>query len=129
MTRSRRFAFVGSIVAAILFGRIAVSLEPMKHWDAFGTSAQGITGDIELSSSRIVFQNGSILALLYVGAVPDIVLDAGPQGTSAQIYRVVIPKNPLLLHGNRLCNGPATYVVWEEVPIEPFDGLRLDIIT
>ena len=101
----------------------------MKHWDALGTSAQGITGDIELSPSRIVFQNGSVLALMYVGSAPDIVLDAGSQGTPAQIYRVVIPQNPVLLHGNRLCNGPATYVVWEEVPIEPFGGLRLDIIT
>jgi hypothetical protein len=101
----------------------------MKHWDALGTSAQGITGDIELSPSRIVFENGSVLALIYVGSAPDIMLDAGPRGTTAQIYRVMIPQNPLLLHGNRLCNEPATYVAWIELPFNPFDGLRLDIIT
>ena len=127
MTRTRRFAFVGSIIATILFGRVAVSSEPMQHWDAFSTSAEGITGDIELSSSRIVFENGTVLKLMDVGSAPGIVA-VGLYVANAKIYRVMNPQNPLLLHGNRLCSEPVTYVAWVKLPIEPFDGLRLDPI-
>src|SRR5580765_4163675 len=130
MTLTRRFAFVGSIVVTIIFGSVALSSEAMQHWDAFSVSAEGITGDVDLSSSRIVFQNGTFLELSYVGSIPGIIENT-PENLPTQIYRIEKPQNPILLHGNPLCDQSAYYVAWVELPMALIDGnnvLLLDFI-
>jgi hypothetical protein len=121
----RSFAlFSGTLATTFLFGNVAIASGAMQHWDAFSRSAEGITGDIDLSSSRIVFQNGTALELSYVGSIPGIIENT-PGNLPTQIYRILKPQNPILLHGNPLCDQSAYYVAWVELPMVPFDGLNL----
>ena len=41
-----------------------------EHWEVLSLTAEGITGDIDISESRIKFQNGFTFELEYVGDVP-----------------------------------------------------------
>jgi len=106
------------------FGSVAIGSEAIQHWNAFSRSAEGITGDIDLSSSRIVFQNGTVFQLSYVGSVPGIIENT-PENLPTQIYRIVKPQNPILLHGNALCDQSAYYVVWVELPMALIDGVNV----
>ncbi len=113
----RPFAFVGIIAASYLFESNAIPLEGTQHWDAFSRSAEGITGDIDVSSSRIVFQNGMAIELSYVGSVLGVI--QVEKDIPAKIYRIVRPKNSILLHGNRLCDQSPYYAAWAETSMEP----------
>lgn len=119
MTILRRpFALLAGTVAAIyFFGSIAIASQAMQHWEAFSISAEGITGDIDLSPSRIVFQNGTALELSYIGRARGIFYNS-PEDI-AQIYRIVKPENPILLHGNPLCSEIPYYVAWAESSMKP----------
>jgi len=118
------FALLAGTVAAIcFFGSVAIASAAMQHWNAFSRSAEGITGDIDLSSSRIVFQNGTVFELSYVGSVPGIIENT-PENLPTQIYRIVKPQNPILLHGNALCDQSA-YVAWVELPMGLIDGVNV----
>ncbi len=92
--------------------------------ERFQQKCGGITGDIDLSSSRIVFQNGTVFELSYVGSVPGIIENT-PENLPTQIYRIVKPQNPILLHGNALCDQSAYYVAWVELPMGLIDGVNV----
>ena len=116
----------------LLFGSVAGALERTQHWDVVSLTAEGITGDIDLSPSRIVFENGAALELSYVGSAPDVIqymADDPP----AKIYRIVKPEDLLLLHGNSLCGGTIPiYVAVMERPDElvtEWHQLFLDFIS
>lgn len=118
MISQRPFALLaGAVVVTFLFGSVAIALEAMQHWDAYSTSAEGITGDIDLSSSRIVFQNGTVLELSYIGSAAGII--QVQKDLPARIYRIVNPQDPILLHGNPLCDQRPYYLAWIESSMKP----------
>ncbi|MFL5266200.1 MAG: hypothetical protein ACJ8AH_06300 [Stellaceae bacterium] len=90
----------------------ASAAPPGDHWEAVSTTAIAITGDVTFSPGRITFGNGKSLPLAPAGAMPEF---GAPMGTvSATLYRVTSPADPVLLHGNRLCGQPVTFiVVWK----------------
>ena len=125
MISHRPFAlFAGAVVVTFLFGSVAIALEAMQHWVAYSRSAEGITGDIDLSSSRIVFQNGTVLELSYADSAPGII-QVVPKNLQAKIYRILNPQDPILLHGNLLCDQSPYYLAWVELPMEPFEGRNM----
>jgi len=79
--------------------------EPIeKNWGWPGSLAQGISGDIELSPSRIGFQNEVSVALMIVLAViSDIILAAGRKYDGPNLSRDEFPKPPFL-HPAKVCN-------------------------
>src|SRR5258708_7928170 len=119
MISARSFAsFAGSAAVMFLFESVAIASEATQHWEAYSRSAEGITGDIDLSSSKITFQNGTVLELSYVGTATGLIQNIS-KGQPAKIYRIVKPQNPILLHGNRLCDQSPYYVAWVEESMKP----------
>src|SRR5258708_3146267 len=117
----RPFAlFSRTVTASFLIGSVVMASEAMQHWDAFSRSAEGITGDINLSPSRIVFQNGTALELSYIGRARGIFYNS-PEDV-AQIYRIAKPENPILLNGNPLCNETPSSLASPEPPSKPSMG-------
>ena len=101
-------------VLALLFLAIvapALAAAP-EQWEAVSKTAMAITGNVRFSPDRITFGNGKSLPLAPAG---DISGFGTPTGTaSATLYRVIAPSNPVLLHGNRLCGQPVTFIaVWK----------------
>jgi hypothetical protein len=64
-----------------------------------------ITGDVTLPPDRITFANHKSFPLAPAGTVPEFA--APTERVSATLYRVTAPDDPVLLHGNRLCEGRA----------------------
>ncbi len=132
MISDRLFAlFAGMVTTTSLFGDFATASEAMQHWQVFSLSAEGITGDVDLSPTSIVFENGNAFELSYVGRALGVVYGQ-PKDMPAKIYRIVNPQNPILLHGNRLCSEIPYYVAWVEYSMKPlmeeWNMLLLDII-
>jgi hypothetical protein len=67
--------------------------------------AMAITGDVTLPPDRITFANHKSFPLAPAGTVPEFA--APMERVSATLYRVTAPDDPVLLHGNRLCEGRA----------------------
>jgi len=59
-------------------------------WRATGDAATAVTGDIRIEHDRIVFANGSGLALV-------------PIEERVGVFKVDPPANPALMDGSRLC--------------------------
>jgi hypothetical protein len=82
-----------------------------EHWEAVSTTAISITGDVTFSPGRIAFGNGKSLPLAAAGAAPHF--DWSGKKT-ATLYRVTAPADPVLVHGNRLCGAPVTFIaIWK----------------
>jgi hypothetical protein len=61
-------------------------------------------------------QNGKFLPPEAAGIVSQFGETMGT--VSATLYRATTPYDPVLLHGNRLCGGPVTFVaVWKPAPV------------
>jgi hypothetical protein len=102
--------------AALLAQSCAWAAPAGEKWEAVSTTAMGVTGDITFSPDRITFGNGKSLPLAPSGTLP--AFGAPTENVSATLYRVTAPADPVLLHGNRLCGGPAAQgvtfiVVWK----------------
>ena len=105
-----RTMLVTGLVAALLLRTAAAAAA--EQWEATSTVAMAITGNVTFSPDRITFQNGASWPLTLVGhaAAFETALN---QRVPADLYKVTAPANPLLLHGNRLCGTPMTYIaVW-----------------
>ena len=98
-----------ALLAIAAFPALAAAPEP---WEAVSTTALAITGNVRVSPDRITFQNGKSLPLAAAGIVPQFREAMGT--TSAALYRVIAPADPVLLRGNRLCGKPVTFIaVWK----------------
>lgn len=103
------YARAGCIALALVFALGAPAAA--AHWTAVSTTAIAITGDITFAPSRIVFANGTMLRLAFDRRLHMATWTGlATEGAPVEIYRVVRPANPVLLHGNRLCGALATYL-------------------
>lgn len=107
---SRTMLAKGGLMAALLLQTAAA-----EQWEATSTIAMAITGNVTLSPDRITFQNGASLPLTLVGHAAAFETPTN-QRVPADLYKVTAPANPLLLHGNRLCGTPVTYIAVWPVP-------------
>lgn|ERR1017187_6000479 len=88
----------------------------VEKWQATGTTAISVTGDVTFAPNKIQFQNGQSLPLAIVGRVPDF--NAMGEKVAATVYRVTTPADPRLKNGNHLCGSgsptqPVTYIaIW-----------------
>lgn len=83
-------------------GVVFAATGSQQKWRATSTTSISVTGNIEVSSEEIRFQNGQSLRLKPV---------AHNAANTRQVYKVVSPDNPSLLQGNTLCGPrPPTYL-------------------
>lgn len=78
-----------------------------QTWQAMSRTATGITGDITVTPSKLIFQNGASINIQRVDQNAE-------QGIT--LYQVTSKNNPVLLHGNLLCGqAPVDYLTLEKV--------------
>lgn len=93
-----------------------------ERWSATSTTAMAITGNVTLDKDKIAFAGGKFLP---IERTSNVSLDDGMgHRVPASFYRVTTPGDPVLVQGNRLCDGkPVTYIaVWHVKPIIPTDA-------
>jgi hypothetical protein len=104
-----------TLLALLAHGR-AVAAPAGEHWEAVSTTAMSITGNVTFSPGRITFGNGKSLPLAPAGTIAKF--GTGVESVTATLFRVTAPTNPVLIHGNRLCGGPVTFIaVWKPTRI------------
>lgn len=86
------------------------------QWAADSSDTIAITGNIELSATKIVFQNHKSLNLAYVRQADDIDLSryGYPRLGPNQLYRIINPDKVQLLHGSILCGSMPTFIILSE---------------
>lgn len=87
-------------VAAVLASVPAGAAPRSEHWVATSTTAMAITGDIDLSPTRLSAA-GKVIPLKVAADVPAFGTPMGPR--PARIMRVLGTGNPRLLRGNTIC--------------------------
>ncbi|WP_462322359.1 hypothetical protein [Halochromatium sp.] len=116
-------------MAVVAFGLAqgAAAADLKGKWEALSNTATSITGDIQVADDAIMFGDGTRLAMSAEGSVTGHWGDQqGP--VEGAIYRLELPADPTLLHGNRFCGLPDNKVSY--VVLAPFDeGLSLLVYT
>lgn len=107
-SRVRSTAVAFSLAAAVLTPASAQA----ERWEPAGSTAEALTGTVKFSPSRITFQNGKSLALSQAGTTR--FTNDMNKTVSANVYKVVVPEDPALVSGNKLCGGKkvAYLLVW-----------------
>lgn len=105
-----RFPFMVALVIAVMDHHRAHGADEIAHWRAFSLSARSITGDIDISNTRVVFEGGAKLSISYIGNSRGVALALGDP--VASVFRIGNLENIELLHGNKLCATPATYLTY-----------------
>jgi hypothetical protein len=73
-----------------------------EAWRAYSETAVTITGNVHVSASGIVFQNGRRLAWQDLGPVANFVVD--PDGpVNVELFKVTASSEPVLERGNTIC--------------------------
>jgi hypothetical protein len=104
--------------SSVVWGRAAE-----ERWIATSTAAMAITGDIQLSPTRLRTERADF-PLKVVADLPSF---EGFLGfIPARVLAVTTPTSPPLLNGNRLCSKPVRWIV---VARTKDDGLELDAFT
>ena len=82
-----------------------------EHWSAMSKTAMSITGDIVIDGDRLTFADGKSLKLEPYEMARTGDWAASGDAVAGDVFRVVPPSSPKLLHGNSLCAEPASFVV------------------
>ena len=127
---------VASILA--LACALSCSAQEKGYWRAASNTANSITGDIELSDTKITINftrfliaQARALAPAEVSAAFDADINAGATGT---LYHLSVPASKRFLHHNTLCGTEdtqwmATYVSASTLQIAFFSGSNAPVFT
>ena len=97
---------------AIVLGVLATAVQAAPaRWLATSKTAMSITGDIVLDDYSVTFKNGKNLDLEPYEMAREGNWSASGDVISGDVFKIDPPSSPKLLHGNLLCDAPATYVV------------------
>ncbi len=100
-----RFAFAAVLLLAVTCH--AVAAPATERWTATSRTATAITGDIDLSPTKLVAA-GKTFPLTVAADVAAFGTSAGPK--PARIMHVTREVNPVLLRGNALCSPAARWI-------------------
>jgi hypothetical protein len=98
---SKNLAFCVLIATYFFSGQVLAA--PFQHWMAISNTAMSITGDVQFSSSSIIFVDHSELKLTFAGNANGLTWFDSMRSQSARLYKIAGRKNPRLLNGNYLC--------------------------
>ncbi|WP_449410400.1 hypothetical protein [Methylobacterium komagatae] len=105
MKSDMRPAFTAVLLISLPAAAVAASAT--EHWSATSRTATAITGDIDLSPTKLVAA-GKTFPVTVADDVANFGTSGGPK--PARILRVTHEVNPVLLHGNTLCSPTARWI-------------------
>jgi len=138
-SRSMRRKFpLGAFAALLLCCSLPAVAQDKGYWRAVSSNANGITGDLTISDSRLsinmtAFPIAQIRPLK--AAESSAVFDADPgEGGSGYLYRLSVPGARRFLHRNTLCGSDdtqwmATYVHGRALRVAFFSGTDMPVFT
>ena len=100
-----RLAFAAVLLLAVTCHAVAAPVT--ERWTATSRTATAITGDIDLSPTKLVAA-GKTFPLTVAADVGAFGTSAGPK--PARVMRVTREVNPVLLRGNTLCSPAARWI-------------------
>lgn len=115
------------LLAAGLLPMAASARSGVERWSAASKTATAITGDIQLSPTRLIMANGAMLPLAVDSDPKAFGTSSGPQ--AARILKVTKPADPKLLNGNTLCGAPVRWIAvyrgagGKELNLAAFSGM------
>ncbi len=98
---------VSAAVLLVVLTASSVAAPVTEHWSATSRTATAITGDIDLSPTKLVAA-GKTFPLAIAADVAAFGTSGGPK--PARIMRVTREANPVLLRGNTLCSPAARWI-------------------
>jgi hypothetical protein len=115
-----------SAVWAATLDEVPVALR--GHWQAESNTATALTGNISITRSEIIFQNGARVTLSYIGKRDGLSLV--DSHLHSDIFRLRATRNVRLLNGNTICSVVPDYLVLTmESGSVTGKGLELAVIT
>jgi hypothetical protein len=128
----------GAGAVLLLSCSLGCAAQDQGYWRAMSSSANDITGDIAISSTRLTINfNGFTMAqirrLTPVEAGAAFGADVN-EGGSGSLYRISVPAAKRFLHRNTLCGSEdtqwmATYVTGRTMQVAFFSGENLPVLT
>jgi hypothetical protein len=107
----KKFILRGIIIACLALGAMLGSAQEKGYWRAASSNADSITGDIDLSATKVsINYTGFVIAQirqLQPAEVSAIFAAEGAGGTG-NLYRLNIPANRRFLHHNSICGSDDT---------------------
>jgi hypothetical protein len=95
-----RLMSIFALVVAALCPSSLSAVGKSEHWQAFSKTATAITGDIDLSPTRLR-AGGVTFPLKVAEDIPHFAGDTGE--TTARVLAVVRPSRPIMLNSNTFC--------------------------
>lgn len=99
--------FACALVLLVSMTASSAAAPVTEHWSATSRTATAITGDIDLSPTKLIAA-GKTFPLAVAADVEAFGTTGGPK--PARIMRVTREVNPVLLRGNTLCSPAARWI-------------------
>lgn len=127
-----------SITASVLLCSLPCIAQDKGYWRSASTTATSITGDIEISGSKLTINfiafplvQARTLITSEIAAVFDADVNVGGTGT---LYHLTVPAAQRLLHRNTLCGTEetqwmATFVSGHTMQVAFFSGATPPVLT
>lgn len=114
ISRIGLFSLPGILAAFALLLLAPAALAQVDEYKALDKPALDVTGDIITSDGHVQFKNGRRILFDLIGNK----FNVGDKRIPASAYRVTSTVDPVLEHGNHLCQaGAATHIVfWNTGP-------------
>ena len=126
------------IAAAALLCSLSSAAQDKGYWRSASTTASSITGDVEISKSKLIINfidfplvEARTLVTAEVAAAFDVDIHVGGTGT---LYHLTVPAAQRLLHHNTLCGSEetqwmATFVSGHTMQVAFFSGATPPVFT
>jgi hypothetical protein len=98
------------------------------HWKAYSRTATGITGDITISPSAVLFEGGRQLHITYLDEHRGITLEPGDP--LAKLYQIDAPTNASLRADPELCGKllHPTFLAIIERDVSPYELMMMGAV-
>jgi hypothetical protein len=105
------------MLATVVMAAFVTQVRADERWQAVSTTASSITGNVTFAPDKITFTNKKSLPLADGRKLAAFISNG--RAVDAMLYKVTVPTDLLLVHGNHLCDGkPITWVVVWNPPEE-----------
>ena len=129
---------MGVAAVLVLAGSLAGAAQDKGYWRAASSNAEAITGDLEVSGSKVTI-NLSAYTIADIRKLTPVevaaAFDADVNGVrGGELYRLRVPADKRFLHHNTLCGSDdtqwlATYVEGNTLQVVFFSGDDMPVFT
>jgi hypothetical protein len=127
----------GAMAGLLLCCSLSAPAQDKGYWRAASSNANGITGDLTISESKLIINFTSFPLAQIRKLEPaewSAIFDADPGSGSGYLYRLNVPAARRFLHKNTLCGSDdtqwlATYVEGRSLRVAFFSGADVPVLT